>query len=110
MVKNSLAIIFLVFFFGGFIWFVGGEHSKSMQDTIAETSAIKNNESTPLVVDAYTCHYLIPNTLDKIINRLLCWSCVSDANKLRENFIISNSQEYCGGRGKVSLSFTRKPF
>lgn len=107
MAKNTLAIIFLILFFGGFLWFVGGAHSDSMKETIATTSTIQN-EPTSVVVASHTCHYLLPNALDTVMNRLMCWSCVTDAHKLQQKFTIFNPQEVCGGRGKVTLLFTRK--
>ena len=111
--KNIIGVIVLVGFFWGFAWLIGDSYHKKL-DVVSEQvqagMARGQNVVGPINVINGVCHMFFPaNFVDRMMLKVVCPSCGSTADNIREKYVITlNYGQKCSRYGQNALTFTRK--
>jgi len=111
--KNIIGAIVLIGFFWGFIWLIGNSYYKKLDVVSQQVHAgMARNQKVvgPINVINGVCHMFFPaNFVDRMMLGVVCPSCGSTADNIREKYVITlNSGQKCSRYGQNALTFTRK--
>ena len=108
--KNVLASVLLVAFFGGFVWLVNSAYGGEMARTKQALDSADPAQATvgPLTVHHSACRYLFPNAAGGALGRLIWPGCAREAAAIRERFTPVLQEAQCGARGSNTIVFQRR--